>query len=160
MTLPVHRVEWTVNASGISDIEVICDALAWLIGDENVVQIEKTQSFHGSDIYLIRANADKKSAARKSLPRLGSSLLGQLQNEVINRIDSENWLHLRINLNELVCGNLVLVNPKELSENVKGRIKLELYPGDDKEKVAVKLLSEAADIAKRNNLPEPVKRLQ
>ena len=147
MALPIHRVEWSVNASGVADIHLIYDALVWLIGDEKLVEVEKTQSFHGSSMYIVRADADKKGAARKAFPRIGAKLIGQLKNSLDERIDDENWLHLRLDLNELVCGRIVLVNSRDNVDFVKGRVKLEIYPNDTKDDVARRLLDEANEIA-------------
>lgn len=154
MALPIHRLEWTVHASGVSDIDVIADSLSWLIGDEEFVEVEKTQSYHNTPMYIIHAEAKKRSDARRSLPRLGKSLLDELSKSIEGRIDEENWLHLRLKLDDLVCGNPTLTNPHDPCESVKGRVKLEVYPGDVVEDVARRLLTEAAEIATRKGLPE------
>ena len=154
MTLPIHRLEWTVHASGVSDIDVIADSLAWLIGDEEFVAVEKTQSYHNTPMYIVHAEAKKKSEARRSLPRLGKILLEKLSTSIEGRIDDENWLHLRLKLDDLVCGNPTLTSPREPCESVKGRMKLEVYPGDVVEEVARRLLIEGAEIATKKNLPE------
>ena len=154
MALPIHRLEWTVHASGVSDIDVIADSLSWLIGDEEFVEVEKTQSYHNTPMYIIHAEAKKRSDARRSLPRLGKSLLDELSKSIEGRIDEENWLHLRLKLDDLVCGNPALTNPHDSCESVKGRMKLEVYPGDVVEDVARRLLTEAAEIATRKGLPE------
>ncbi len=154
MTLPIHRLEWTVHASGVSDIDVIADSLSWLIGDEEFVDVEKTKSYHHTPMYIVHAEAKKRSEARRSLPRLGKSLLDELSTSIEGRIDEENWLHLRLKLDDLVCGNPTLTSPHNPCESVKGRMKLEVYPGDVVEEVAHRLLTEAAEIATKKNLPE------
>ena len=154
MALPIHRLEWTVHASGVSDIDVIADSLSWLIGDEELVDVEKTQSYHNTPMYIVHAEAKKRSEARQSLPRLGKSLLNELSTSIEGRIDEGNWLHLRLKLDDLVRGNPTLTSPHDLCESVKGRMKLEVYPGDVVEDVAHRLLSEALEIATRKHLPE------
>jgi len=149
MALPVHRVEWSVNASGVADIDLITDALVWLIGDEKLVGIEKTQSFHGSSMYIICADADKKSTARQAFPRIGTHLIKELNNSINERIDDENWLHLRLDLDQLVCGRIVLADSRDKVEFVKGRIKLEIYPNEMKEEVAQRLFIDASEIAEK-----------
>ncbi len=154
MALPVHRVEWSVHASGVADISVIAEALSWLIGDEKLLEIEKTQSFHGSSMYILRADADKKSTARQAFPRIGVQLMEKLSSSLAERIDDENWLHLRLDLDELVCGRVVLAGTRDKAECVKGRVKLEIYPNDKTEDVASRLLAEASEIAERKGFPE------
>ena len=155
MALPVHRVEWSVHASGVADISVIADALTWLIGDEKLVEIENTKSFHGSPMYILHADAGKKSTARQAFPRVGTHLIERLGSSLAERIDDENWLHLRLDLDELVCGRVVLADSRGKAEYVKGRVKLEIYPNDKTEDVATRLLSEATEIAERKEFPEP-----
>jgi len=154
MALPVHRVEWSVHASGVADISVIADALTWLIGNEKLLEIEKTQSFHGPPMYILRADADKKSTARQAFPRVGAQLMKKLGSSLAERIDDENWLHLRLDLDELVCGRVVLAGTRDKAECVKGRVKLEIYPNDKTEDVATRLLVEASEIAERKGFPE------
>jgi len=154
MVLPIHRLEWSVHASGVSDIDMIADSLSWLIGDEEFVEVEKTQSYHHTPMYIIHAEAQKKSDARRSLPRLGKALLSELSKSIEDRIDDENWLHLRLKLDDLVCGKPTLTSPHDPCESVKGRMKLEVYPGDIAEEVARRLLTEAIEIATRKGLPE------
>lgn len=154
MVLPIHRLEWTVHASGVSDIDIIADSLSWLIGNEEFVDVEKTQSYHNTPMYIIHAEVKKKSDARRSLPRLGKSLLSELSKSIEDRIDEENWLHLRLKLDDLVCGKPTLTSPHDPCESVKGRMKLEVYPGDVVEEVAHRLLTEAIEIATRKGLPE------
>tara|TARA_B100000959_G_scaffold261087_1_gene298287 strand:- start:10406 stop:10675 length:270 start_codon:yes stop_codon:yes gene_type:complete len=44
-------------------------------------------------------------------------------------IDEDKFLHLRISLSELVRGNVTIANSRE--SIVKGRFKLEVYPGQN-----------------------------
>jgi hypothetical protein len=62
-------------------------------------------------------------------------------------------LHLRLDLDELVCGRVVLAGTRDKAEYVKGRVKLEIYPNDKTEDVAARLLVEASEIAERRGFP-------
>ncbi|MBT4059903.1 MAG: hypothetical protein HOE69_06325 [Euryarchaeota archaeon] len=158
MALPIHRLEWSVHASSVANIEAIADAMSWLIGDDELVDIEMTKSFHTSPMYIITAFATKKSEARVAITRLGPVILTEVADSLEDRIDDENWLHLRIKLVDLVTGNLTLVSPHENVECVKGRMKLEIYPGNDVTEVAKKLLLEGSEVALRRGFPEsPIK---
>ncbi len=142
----------------MADPTLIADAFSWLIGDADLVEIEETKSYHNSPMYLITATADKRSSARRALPRLGAELLTEIGDDITTRIDDNNNLHLRIKLDELVCGILELTNPNEPFESVKGRIKLEVYPNDEPLDVATRLLHDASKTAERKGFPEPPKR--
>ncbi len=159
MALPVHSVHLSVNASGLADVKRVASALEWLLGMEDCVEAEKTPSFHGSPMFLLTASADSKGKARRAVPRLGTatldSLATALRNSPSNRIDENNILHLRLNLDGLTAGRIELLEPSDSAEVVKARIKLEVYPGDNPEEVALRLISEAREKAERNGLPEP-----
>ena len=51
----LHYVSWLSTASGIEDYQIHADALSWVIGDSEAVDIEQTKSYHGSPIYLVKA---------------------------------------------------------------------------------------------------------
>nr|AIF08157.1 hypothetical protein [uncultured marine group II/III euryarchaeote KM3_27_D02] len=159
MPLPVHAVHLTVNASGLADIERVATALEWLLGIEECVEAEKTPSFHGSPMFLLTASANSKGKARRMVPRFGTetldSLAADLQTSPSNRIDENNSLHLRLDLDGLTAGRIELVDAARTAEVVKVRIKLEVYPGDNPEEVALRLITQAREKAERNGLPEP-----
>ncbi len=100
-----------------------------------------------------------KGKGSQSCPRFGTSALDALataiQDSPTNRIDGNNNLHLRLSLDALTAGRIELLEPSDSAEVVKGRIKLEVYPGDDPEQVALRLIFEAREKAERNGLPEP-----
>jgi|GEM_PF-88272 RNA binding exosome subunit len=159
MALPVHAVHLSVNASGLADIDRVAAALEWLLGIDDCVEAEKTPSFHGSPMFLLTASADSKGKARRMVPRFGTSTLDSLASDLqispSNRIDENNSLHLRLDLDALTAGRIELVDAASTAEVIKVRIKLEVYPGDKPEEVALRLITEAREKAERNGLPEP-----
>ncbi len=154
MPLPLHRLEYVVHASGLAEINIICDALAWLVGDERLVAVEETKSFHNSPLYIITATSAKKGDARRALPRLGERTLSLLAGGLELRLDEENNLHFRLSLDELVAGEIVLISATHPMTPVKAKCKLEVYPRDTPLEVAATMLADAAEVARRRNLPE------
>ena len=154
MALPVHAVHLSVNASGLANIGTIATALEWLLGITDCVEVERTSSFHGSPMFLLTASANRKGAARRAVPRLGTYALDALATSLDGRIDQSNCLHLRLALDGLVEGRATIIDAASPDEVVKVRIKLEVYPGDDAEEVAMELVSQARDTAVRKGLPE------
>ncbi|MEC8927547.1 MAG: hypothetical protein VYB17_04750, partial [Candidatus Thermoplasmatota archaeon] len=99
---------------------------------------------------------DRKKAARESSPYLGAQLLGSLaqSKDLVTRIDGDNVLHIRLSISSLVRGSIELSEDSE--EQVKGRIKLEVYPGQDALENAIKMLESAAKKATELGLPIPI----
>ncbi|MBJ17398.1 MAG: hypothetical protein CMB66_04010, partial [Euryarchaeota archaeon] len=64
-----------------------------------------------------------------------------LDSDIKKLIDHDKVLHIRIDLEQLVRGDAVIVkDPK--NPVAKGRFKLEVYPGQDVTSVATKLIEE------------------
>ena len=102
---------------------------------------------------MIHARIMKKKAAKLSLAHLGVDFLQQLadKDELEPRIDDQNVLHIRLSLSALVRGSIEF--SEGLEEQVKGRIKLEVYPGQDPVKNAQELLNNSMGVARNQGLP-------
>ena len=105
---------------------------------------------------MVRAHIHRKKAARESIAHLGAQLLSRLaKSDNLNaRIDEENVLHIRLSISSLVRGSIEL--SEGAGEQVKGRIKLEVYPGQDPLENAREMLQISADRAKELGLPSPI----
>ena len=79
----VHHVSWKSTASGLEDEYIHAAALSWLVGNDDAVEIERMNSYHGSAIHIISAELKRRGQATKSLARLGEEVLSQLKNELI-----------------------------------------------------------------------------
>tara|TARA_B100001996_G_scaffold204429_1_gene156572 strand:+ start:1823 stop:2281 length:459 start_codon:yes stop_codon:yes gene_type:complete len=146
----VHNVTWYATASGVASEEVIFDALRWLTGDDAEITREKVRSYHGSRMVMLKSVLNRKKTATKSIYKLGSELLHSLKKSVDlgSRIDSDNVLHVRLSLAALTRGEIVLSSGNE--EQVKGRMKLEVYPGQVALEIARQMLDNAAKLAEEN----------
>jgi RNA binding exosome subunit len=153
MNVSVHNVTWYATASALGSTEVISDALNWLTGGEAEISREKIKSYHGAKMILLRAHIDRKKAAKQSISHLGAPLLKKLaeSGNLSKRIDDGNTLHIRLSISALVSGSIELSDGAE--EQVKGRIKLEVYPGQDPLENARNMLERASEIAEKNGLP-------
>lgn len=138
----LHYVNWNATCSGLEDQKIFLDAFSWLTDNPEIPKSEKTTSYFGGSIYLITASINNKSQATKSLQKLGKSNLEQLLQEIDHRLDEENCIHLRLDLNRLLSGEIKLVNPSH-GPTVKGKFKLEIYPGNDSHDVAVSIIENA-----------------
>ena len=154
--MSVHNVTWYATASGLGSTEVIEGALNWLTGGNAQISREKVKSYHGARMMMLRAQIGRKKAARESIPYMGAQILDFLaqSEDLISRIDEENVLHIRLSISSLVRGSIELSEGSE--EQVKGRIKLEVYPGQDPLENAREMLAASADRATELGLPSPL----
>jgi RNA binding exosome subunit len=149
----VHNVTWSTTSSAFGAQELIERALEWMTGGYAEVFHEKVKSYHGAKMTLIHARIMKKKAAKMSLAHLGSEFLQKLadSDDLESKIDDDKVLHLRLSLDSLISGSIELSLCQE--EQVKGRIKIEVYPGQEPVENARSILSKAAEIARVEELP-------
>lgn len=146
-------MSWKSTASGLEDEYIHASALSWLVGNDDAVDIERMNSYHGSAIHIISAELKRRGQATKSLARLGEEVLSQLKSELTSRMDEDNVIHIRLDLLELLAGRISLTVPGD-RPTVKGRAKLEVYPGNEPMDVAEETLNDAILAAKKLGLPE------
>ena len=151
--MSVHNITWAATASAVGSKEVIERALQWMTGDHAELSNEKVKSYHGAKMILIHARIMKKKAAKLSLTHLGTDFLLELakSEQLESRIDGDNVLHIRLSLESLASGSIEFSRRHE--EQVKGRIKLEVYPGQKPKEIAHEMLVNAAKIACDEGLP-------
>lgn len=125
----LHHLTWRATASGLADETVVADALAWLIGDHEAVELERTTSYHGSELHMVEAKTTRKGQALRCLARLGTDALQTLHDEAEQRLDESNTLHFRIQFNALINGEINLAQTGE--ESVKGHAKVQVFPGQE-----------------------------
>tara|TARA_B100000123_G_scaffold103239_1_gene75755 strand:- start:588 stop:1028 length:441 start_codon:yes stop_codon:yes gene_type:complete len=142
----VHHISWQSTASGLEDEYIHAAALGWLVGDDEAVSIERMNSYHGSPIHIVTAEIKRKGKATKSLSLLGSELLNSLKSDLESRLDGNNVIHIRLDLIDLLSGKLTLTSPGD-RPTVKGKAKLEVYPGNNAMDVAIETIDKAKNAA-------------
>lgn len=151
--MAVHNVTWNATSSGVGSTQAIEDAINWLTGGLAEISKEKVKSYHGARMTMLRAQIKQKKAAKQSISHLGPDLLEELSQsaDLDKRIDEQKVLHIRLDISSLVSGSIEFSNG--FGEQIKGRIKLEVYPGQDSVQNARDMLAAAAAKAKTENLP-------
>ena len=124
----LHHITWRATASALSNADVLAEAMAWLIGDEDAVKRDRSTSYHGPELTLVTASTMNKRKALKSLARLGETNLRRLQEELTQRMDDEHVLHFRVSIDSVVEGEPKLTVGSGTG-NVKGQAKFEVYSG-------------------------------
>ena len=141
--MSLHGGVWRVHASAVDDLELISDSLKWLSDDIEGVNTERIKSALGAPMYCIECRMNSKKA-RESLGKIGQDSLNSLLSSGIGlKIDEDKVLHIRLDLGSLVRGKPVLARESGVSV-VKGRFKLEVYPGQDASTIAERLIKEAS----------------
>tara|TARA_Y100001970_G_scaffold166768_1_gene204025 strand:- start:37507 stop:37953 length:447 start_codon:yes stop_codon:yes gene_type:complete len=139
----LHSVNWSVHCSAVDDIEIIEESLSLLSDNCGELRKEKTKSYHGSPHTTITLKIDKKREAKKSFEKLGEDILLNIQrNGIYKLIDENKVLHIRLSISHLVQGILQLAEGDERKIAVKGRFKIESYPGQKPENIVSDLIEE------------------
>lgn len=126
----------------MDDLEIIQSAMKQLSAVNSEVSWEKSKSYHGSPQTILEMRINNKKNAKQSLELLGKSLLNQLvENGIESQIDDDKNFHIRLSLSSLVAGKLRLAEGSEWTSAVKGKYKIESYPGQDPGEVLLELIS-------------------
>ena len=126
----------------MDDLEIIQSAMKQLSAVNSEVSWEKSKSYHGSPQTILEMRINNKKNAKQSLELLGRSLLNQLvENGIESQIDDDKNFHIRLSLSSLVAGKLRLAEGSEWTSAVKGKYKIESYPGQDPSEVLLELIS-------------------
>ncbi len=140
--MSLHSVSWRIHCSAMDDLEIIQSAMKQLSAVNSEVSWEKSKSYHGSPQTILEMRINNKKNAKQSLELLGKSLLNQLvENGIESQIDDDKNLHIRLSLSSLVAGKLRLAEGSEWTSAVKGKYKIESYPGQDPGEVLLELIS-------------------
>ena len=145
-SMPFANLTLRATASGLEDEQVIAAALGWLVGDDEAVVVERTKSWHGSPMHLVSLRLSRRGDIRRAMTGLGVELLSRLMSGLPSRMDEDNAIHFRLDLDALVCARLVLCEARGPSV-VKGRLKLRTFPGQEPVEVARAALREVASKA-------------
>jgi len=141
--MSLHSVSWRVIVSALDQNELIEDSLKWISGEKSDVEITKDKSYHGSQQFTIVVKNKKKKGAKRSLQRLGrDALLQLLENDIQKRVDEDKYFHVRIKLSNLVRGEIMLADNNTTTSTVKGKFKIESYPGESAVDVISSLIKE------------------
>ncbi len=137
----LHSVIWRVNTSALDNMELVEESLKWISGENPKINKIKDKSFHGAQQFSITAQIMKKKQSINSLKNLGEVVLKQiLEDGIENRVDDSKYLHVRLELDKLVRGEICLANKNTTSATVKGRFKIESYPGDSEIEIISNLI--------------------
>ena len=103
---------------------------------------EKSKSYHGAPQTILAIRINNKKLAKQSLQSLGKAVLDQIvTNGLESQIDDDKVFHVRLSLSSLVNGDFLLAEGSEWKSAVKGRYKIEAYPGQQPSEILLDLIS-------------------
>jgi RNA binding exosome subunit len=129
-----------VTASGVDDTKVIIDSLEWLAGGETEIIVDKSTSYHGSKVCLISFKLTKNKQVKQFIGRLKTIDTSLISQNLAEKIDQNNTLHIRLCLDSLIGEKILITNSTQKS--VKCNIKVEVYPGQTVQEEINKILFE------------------
>ena len=132
----ILHVHAAATAHELQDIDLVTQALEWLT--ETDWNVDMTTSYHGPKVAMlstqIKKNKQLESFTQKLEPH-HATLLSELD----SRLDENNVLHLRLNLESVLAQKIELIQSSENAPVIKVRIKLAVYPGQDVEAIAAEI---------------------
>lgn len=146
--MSLHHITWRATVGAVEDETVVAEAIAWLVGDPELVDIERTTSYHGSEIHMVTGVCKKKKQSLASLAKIGEDNLKILAQEVEQRYDENNTLHFRLEFHSFVNGEAVLASPGHAS-TIKCHTKVEVYPGQDSKEECTKVIEQALKLCQK-----------
>jgi RNA binding exosome subunit len=145
----LHHITWRATASALSNADVLAEAMSWLIGDEEAVELDRSTSYHGPELTLITASTANKRKALQSFTKLGKANLEHLQKEMVLRMDEQHVLHFRLTIDSVVEGKPKLAIGSAAG-TVKGQAKFEVYSGLTEEEQLRNTFIEARELLEGN----------
>ena len=132
----ILHVHAAATAHELQDIDLVTQALEWLT--ETDWNVDMTTSYHGPKVAMlstqIKKNKQLESFTQKLEPH-HATLLSELD----SRLDENNVLHLRLNLESVLAQEIEMIQSSENAPVIKVRIKLAVYPGQDVEAIAAEI---------------------
>ena len=127
--MAIHHINCRVTASGVDNLSVLTDAMSWLCGSADLLVIEKSTSYYGSEINLITLKIGKNQDIRAFFGKLIQGNYVDIRQSITKRIDSSNTLHFRLCVDALIAKQIKFIDTK--LKTIKCNVKIKVYPGQD-----------------------------
>ena len=134
----ILHVNATATAHELQDIDLVTEALQWFTGTE--WDVDMTSSYHGPKVALLRTHVQKNKLVSEFVQRLGKDNSKLIQEQLEQRMDENNVIHARFDL-ENIIGQVVSLTPQDHNGPViKVRMKVAVYPGQNATEIATQVL--------------------
>jgi len=133
----ILHINATATAHELQDIDLITEALQWFTGTE--WDVDMTSSYHGPKVALLSTLVQKNKLVSEFVQRLGKNNSRLIQEQLEQRMDENNVIHARFDLEKIV-GQMVFLTPRDHNGPViKVRMKVAVYPGQNSSDIAMKI---------------------
>ncbi len=129
----ILHVHAAATAHELQDIDLVTQALEWLT--ETEWSADMTTSYHGPRVAMLSTQIKKNKQVESFVVKLRphhATILSELD----ARLDENNVIHLRLNLESVIGQKVELVASSDRDPVIKIRIKLAVYPGQEVESIA------------------------
>ena len=134
----ILHVNATATAHELQDIDLVTEALQWFTGTE--WDVDMTSSYHGPKVALLSTHVQKNKLVSEFVQRLGKDNSKLNQEQLEQRMDENNVIHARFDL-ENIIGQVVSLTPQDHNGPViKVRMKVAVYPGQNATEIATQVL--------------------
>ena len=135
----ILHINAAATAHELQDIDLVTEALQWFTGTE--WDIDMTSSYHGPKVALLGTHVQKNKLVSEFVQRLGKDNSKLIQEQLEQRMDENNVIHARFDLEKIV-GQVVSLTPQDHDGPViKVRMKVAVYPGQDARDIAMQVFN-------------------
>ena len=133
----ILHINAAATAHELQDIDLVTEALQWFTGTE--WEVDMTSSYHGPKVALLNTHIQKNKLVSEFVQRLGKDNSKLIQQQLEQRMDENNVIHARFDLEKIV-GQVVSLTPQDHEGPViKVRMKVAVYPGQDASNIAMQV---------------------
>ena len=133
----ILHINATATAHELQDIGLVTEALQWFTGTE--WDVDMTSSYHGPKVAVLSTLVQKNKLVSEFIQRLGKENSVLIQEQLKQRMDENNVIHARFDLEKMV-GQVVSLTPRDHNGPViKVRMKVAVYPGQDASEIAMQV---------------------
>ena len=133
----ILHINAAATAHELQDIDLVTEALEWFTGTE--WDVDMTSSYHGPKVALLTTLVQKNKLVSDFIQRLGEDNSNLIKEQLEQRMDENNVIHTRFDLEKMV-GQIVSLTPQDHNGPViKVRMKVAVYPGQDATDIAMQV---------------------
>jgi RNA binding exosome subunit len=122
-----HRVQIRTTVSSFMDVAVVKSAIQWLVGDEIEIHLDKTTSYHGTQIQMLSVELKKNRDIETFFSKILSIFNEDFFDRIEERIDDSFVFHLRLDADHLI-EKAIIVHENQKHHVMKCEAKIAVYP--------------------------------
>ena len=133
----ILHINAAATAHELQDIDLVTEALQWFTGTE--WEVDMTSSYHGPKVALLNTHIQKNKLVSEFVQRLGEDNSKPIQEQLEQRMDENNVIHARFDLEKIVGQVVSLTTQDHEGPVIKVRMKVAVYPGQEATDIAMQV---------------------